>query len=171
MQKRPRINNEINGLELRLLDEEGKNLGVVKTGQAIEMARDRGLDLIEISPNAAPPVARIMDLGKFLYNEKRKEKESAKSGQDFSEMKNVRIHLGTSEHDLEMKAGQASEFLKKGNRVRVELFLKGREKYLEKNFLRGRFDRILNLIAENYKILQDVKTGPRGINIVIEKIK
>jgi translation initiation factor IF-3 len=169
--KKPRINNEIRAAEVRLIDEEGKNLGVLKTFQALEMAKEKGLDLIEISPNISPPIAKIMDFGKFLYKEKRKARDASRHSREKTEMKNIRIHLGTSEHDLSLKARKASDFLKEGHRLKLELFLKGREKYLDRDFLKTRLERIINLIPEQYKILQDVKKGPRGISIIIEKTK
>ena len=111
-----------------------------------------------------------MDFGKYFYKEKKKEREASKKSQEF-EMKNVRIHLGTSEHDLALKAKKGSEFLKTGHRLKLELFLKGREKYLDRTFLNERLNRILNLISEKYRILSEVKKGPRGIFIIIERIK
>jgi translation initiation factor IF-3 len=164
--KKPRINNEIKTGEVRLIDEKGNNLGILKTNDALAKAQEKQLDLIEISPKAKPPVAKIMDLGKYLYQEKRKEREVGRA-QD-AEMKNIRIHLGTSGHDLNLKAKKASAFLKKGHRLKVELFLKGREKYLDKDFVQGRLERILNLIPEDYKMLQPLKKGPRGYSVIIE---
>lgn len=168
MQRRPRINNEITSEEVRLIDDQGKNLGVVGVAEALERAKEKELDLIEISPKVSPPIAKIMDFGKFLYKEKRKQREADRSSQE-NEMKNIRIHLGTSENDLGLKAKKASEFLKKGHRLKLELFLKGREKYLDKKFLETRLLRMLGLISEEYKTLQEIKKGPRGIFIIIEK--
>jgi len=165
---RVKINNEIRAEKVRLVDEKEGNLGVTDIKVALEKAKEKGLDLIEISPSASPPVAKIMDYGKFLYLEKRKAREIGKNS-SVTEMKNIRIHLGTSENDLNLKAKKASEFLKKGHRLKTELFLKGREKYLDKKFLESRLFRILDLITEDYKILQDVKKGPRGISAIIEK--
>lgn len=165
--KRPRINNQIRAAELRVIDEEGKSLGVFDVVTALAAAKEKGLDLIEISPTANPPVAKIMDFGKFLYKEKRKARGGG--GGHETETKNIRLRLGTSEHDLALKAKKASEFLKENNRLRLELFLRGREKYLNKPFLKERLYRILNLISENYKIVEDVKGGPRSICMVIEK--
>ncbi len=170
MKNKPKINNEIKAKEVRLIGDDGENLGVVETSKAIQMASEKGLDLIEISPKVVPPIAKIMDFGKFLYKEKRKLKEAAKKS-SVTEMKNVRIHLGTSGRDLELKAKKASEFLKEGNRVKLELFLKGREKYLDRDFLKERLQRIINLITEEYKVLQDIRKGPRGIFTIIEKNK
>jgi len=168
--KKLRINNEIRVAEVRVLDENGKNIGLMKSTEAFERAKEKGLDLIEISPKAKPPIAKIMDYGKFLYQENKKQKEAFRKIIDI-EIKNIRIHLGTSEHDLELKAKKASQFLSEGHRLRLELFLKGREKYLDQEFLKGRLARILNLITEKYKVLQDMKKGPRGIVMIVDKSK
>ncbi len=166
--KRPKINNEIRAKEVRLIDEEKGDLGVFEISKAIEMAQGKGLDLIEISAKVKPPIAKMMDFGKFLYKEKRKQRDAAKKSSG-SEMKSVRIGLGTSGKDLELKAKKASEFIKEGNRVRVELFLRGREKYLDKDFLKERLERVINLITEEHKTLQEIRKGPRGIFTIIEK--
>jgi len=155
---------------VRVLDENGKNVGLMKTADALKTAKEKELDLIEISPKAKPPIAKIMDFGKFLYQENKKQKEVFRKTVDI-EMKSVRIHLGTSEHDLGLKAKKASQFLSEGHRLRLELFLKGREKYLDHEFLKGRLSRIVNLITEKYRILQDMKKGPRGLVMIVEKSK
>ncbi len=134
------------------------------------MAKEKGLDLIEISPTAQPPIAKIMDYGKYQYKEKKKFQETLKKSHEV-ETKIIRTKIGTSPHDLEVKAKQASEFLKEGHRIKVELLLRGQAKYLDKNFLRERIERILPLITENCKIVDGPKTGPTGINIMIERTK
>ncbi|MDO8555437.1 MAG: translation initiation factor IF-3 [bacterium] len=168
--KKPRINNQILAKEVRVIDDEGGSPGVFEISKALEMAKEKGLDLIEISPNAVPPVAKIMDYGKFLYKEKRKARGTVLAGQ-VMELKGIRIHLGTSAHDLMLKAKKIGEFLNEGHRMRIELFLKGREKGLDRGFLAERLKRILNLIPENYKIAEDIKPTPRGMYIIIEKGK
>lgn len=155
---------------MRVIDEEGKSLGVFDSDEAMKIAKDKGLDLIEISPKASPPIVKIMDFGKYSYLEKKKEKEGFRHSRG-QEMRNVRVHLGTSVRDLTIKAKKADEFLKNGDRVRVELFLKGREKYLAQDFLKERLERVLNLISEQHKFLQEIKKGPRGITTIIEKDK
>lgn len=152
-----------------MVDETGKNLGIIEISQALDLAKEKGLDLIEISGGANPPVAKIMDLGKFQYLEERKERQSKKSHQSL--VRNIRLNIGTSEHDLELKAKKASDFLKKGDRVKIDLMLRGRAKYLDKKFLEERLKRILNFLTENYKIVEEPKKGPRGIAILIEKEK
>ncbi len=153
-----------------MIDENGGNVGVIELGQALEMAKEKNLDLIEISPTAQPPIAKIMDYGKYQYKEKKKAQESSRKAREV-ETKNIRLKIGTSQHDLEFKAKQISEFLKEGNRVKVDLVLRGAAKYLDKNFLKGRIERILPLITENCKIVEGPKQGPIGIGIIIEKIK
>ena len=148
--------------------EDGENLGVISFKEAIEKAREAGLDLIEISPKAIPPVAKIMDYGKFQYAENKKLKV-AKTKAHTVEVKNIQVKVGTGEHDLELKAKKASEWLKEGNRIRVDLFLPGRTKYMDKKFLRERIDRVLQLITEKYKIADEAKSSPKGLSIVIER--
>lgn len=109
-----------------------------------------------------------MDYGKFLYQEQKKEKK-AKQKAHVSETKEIQVGLGTSQHDLEMKAEKADEWLKEGNRVKMDMRLKGREKYLDRNFIEERMTRLLNLLKEKYKIADGPKKGPRGITTFIEK--
>jgi translation initiation factor IF-3 len=165
---RVKINHQIKAPELRVITAEGENLGVITLTVALAEAQKRALDLIEISPTATPPVAKIMDYGKYLYDEKKKEK-AAKSKVQTSELKIVQVKIGTGEHDLELKAKRVSEWLGEGNRVKIDLFLIGRSKYMDLNFLKERLDRILKLVTVEYKIAQDVTKGPKGLSIVIEK--
>lgn len=153
---------------MRVITAEGENLGVVTLSVALAEAQKRALDLIEISPTAIPPVAKIMDYGKYLYDEKKKEK-AAKAKTVTSELKIVQVKIGTGEHDLELKAKRVSEWLSEGNRVKIDLFLIGRSKYMDLNFLKERLERLLKLVTIEYKVAQDVTKGPKGLSIVIEK--
>ncbi|MDP2651788.1 MAG: translation initiation factor IF-3, partial [bacterium] len=125
--ERLRINNEIRASELRVIGAAGENLGVLSLADALAAAKVAGLDLIEISPSAVPPVAKIIDYGKFEYERSKKEKV-AKSKVKISETKEVQVKVGTGENDMALKAKKAAEWLAEGHRVRVELFLKGRYK-------------------------------------------
>lgn len=165
-----RINNQIRARELRVIDEEGANLGVLSLEDAWAKAKEMDADLIEVSPNAVPPVAKIMDYGKYQYLEQKKQKQ-AKVGAATSETKNLQVKIGTGEHDLELKAKKASEFLREGHRVKIDLFLPGRAKYLDPNFLKERLDRILTLVSENYKIASAPQKSPKGMTVVIERAK
>lgn len=153
---------------MRVIGANGENFGIISTEEALAKARESGLDLIEISPNAVPPVAKIMDYGKFQYEQKKKER-TAKSPS--IETKSLQIKIGTSEHDLSLKAKRAGEFLKEGHRLKVELFLEGRAKYLDKKFLEGRLNRLLNLIPENFKIADGPKRSPKGLMVILERSK
>ena len=141
---------------------------MLKREEAIEKAKEMELDLIEISPTAKPPVAKIMDFGKYLYQQEKKFKGPAKLAR--TETKEIQIGLGTSPHDMELKAKRTEEFLKQGDRVRIELILRGRAKGLDKSFVRERLERFLKIIGEKYKIADEPKSGPRGLSAVIEKV-
>ena len=134
------------------------------------MAQDAGLDLIEISPLANPPVAKIMDYGRFQYDENKKQKAS-KATAKVVEVKNIQIKIGTGDNDLSLKAKKASEWLEDGQQVKVELFLSGRSKFLKDDFLNERLQRYLNLISVDFKITVPIKRGPKGPALVIEKKK
>jgi len=148
--------------------EDGSNLGVVTFKEALDKARESGLDLIEISPKAVPPVAKIMDYGKFQYAENKKLKV-AKTKAHTVEVKNIQVKVGTGDHDLELKAKKASSWLKEGNRIKIDLFLPGRTKYMDIKFLEERMARVLKLITEEYKVADEVKKSPKGLSVVIEK--
>lgn len=133
-------------------------------------ASEAGLDLVEISPNALPPIAKIINFGKWQYQENKRDKE-VKAKSHVQELKNIQVKIGTGEHDLELKAKAASAFLSEGHRVRVDLFLRGRAKYMDKTFLGERLERVLKFITEEYKIVDPIKPGPKGLTITIERAK
>ena len=137
-------------------------------GDALKKAHELQLDLIEISPNATPPIAKIADFGRYQYEEKKKQKV-AKSKSHTTQIKSVQVKVGTGEHDLALKARKASEWLMEGNRVKVDLFLPGRSKYLDFKFLKERLDRVLKLVEIPYKVTENPKKSPKGLTIVIEK--
>jgi len=165
---RTRINHQIKAPELRVIGPEGENYGVLSINEALQKAHDSGLDLIEISPNANPPVAKISNYGKFQYQENKKEK-AAKAKAHTVELKTLQVKIGTGEHDLELKAKKASEWLREGQRIKVDLFLPGRSKYMDPKFLEERLKRILNLITEQYKIAEKPTKSPKGLTIIIER--
>jgi translation initiation factor IF-3 len=164
-----RINAAIRAKELRVIGAEGENLGVISREEALKAAEVANLDLIEISPNANPPVAKIMDFGQYRYEIKRKASE-VKSKSHVTETKAIQVKIGTSEHDQQLKATRAAEWLGEGHRVKVDLFLWGRYKYMEESFLRERLDRFLKIIPIEYKIADDLKKSPKGYSIVLERM-
>lgn len=121
-----RVNERIRIREVRLIDEQGEQVGIIPTFDALQMARERGLDLVEVAPNAMPPVCRLMDYGKFRYEQSRKERESRRN-QHVVELKEVRIRPKIDDHDLETKGRQAAKFLDAGDKVKLTVLFRGRE--------------------------------------------
>lgn len=140
------------------------------TDQALALAEEKGLDLVEIGPKSTPPVAKILEYGKFLYDKRKKEKV-AKQNSHVTEVKAIQITIGTGEHDLELKAKNASKWLKEGHRVKIDLFLRGRAKYLDPKFHHERLTRILHFITEPYKAIEEAKKSHKGLTIIIERDK
>lgn len=163
----PRINQRISARELRVIGPQGENFGVLTLSDALKKAEEFSLDLIEISPTANPPVAKIADFGRYLYEENKKSKLAKKSHS--TEIKTVQVKLGTGDHDLALKAKKASEWLAEGNRVKVDLFLPGRAKYLDHKFLETRLERMLKLVSVDYKIADSAKKSPKGMTVIIER--
>ena len=125
--KENQINEEIRDKEVRVIDTDGTMLGVMPTAKALELATEKKLDLVNISPNAKPPVCKILDYGKYRYELQKKEKE-AKKKQKVTQVKEIRLSTFIEEHDVKVKANTASKFLKDGDKVKVSLRFRGREK-------------------------------------------
>ncbi len=153
-----------------MIGPEGENLGLLPFADALSKAKEFELDLIEISPNATPPVAKIMDYGKYLYIESKKQRQ-AKAKAHAVEVKSIQIKIGTGEHDLMLKAKKVAEWLGEGHRVKIDLFLPGRAKYLDKGFLKERLVRFLRLIPVDHTLDGEPKKGPKGIMVIVEKAK
>ena len=165
-----RINDQIRVPELRVIGPEGENYGVISTSEAVSKAKEHNLDLIEISPKAKPPVAKIMDYGKFQYEQKKKDREK-KAKSSVTETKNVQVKIGTGDNDLNLKAKRVSGWLEEGHRVKVDLFLWGRYKYMEFSFLKERLERFLKIVSVGYKIADEIKKSPKGLTTTIERDK
>lgn len=159
---------QIRAPELRVIGPQGENYGVMTLSEAMKRAEELAMDLIEISPTATPPIAKIMDHGKYQYEENKKAKV-AKAKMTTTEVKTLQVKIGTGDHDLELKAKKASEWLHEGNRIKIDLFLPGRAKYLDFNFLKERLQRILTLITEEYKITDGPSKSLKGLTLMIER--
>lgn len=123
-----RVNGGVKAESVRLIDEADNQVGVVSTQDALSRARDAGLDLVEVAPNSDPPVCRIMDYGKWIYQQKRRTRESHKKAQKHvATLKEIRLRPETDKHDLEIKVNHAREFLGKGHKVQFTVFFKGRQ--------------------------------------------
>ncbi|HEC02012.1 MAG TPA: translation initiation factor IF-3 [Phycisphaerales bacterium] len=123
-----RINGRIKAKTVRLIDEQNEQLGIMETHGAMDRAREAGLDLVEVAPTSDPPVCRIMDYGKWLYEQKRKTREAQKKHQRHSAtLKEIRLRPETDKHDLEMKLKHGREFLEKGHKLQFTMFFRGRQ--------------------------------------------
>lgn len=122
----PRVNERIRVAEIRLIGPDGENVGVVSPSVGLQMAQDSGLDLVEISPNASPPVCKVMDLGKFKYEQQKRDAEARKK-QKVIDVKEVKFRPGTDTHDYDVKMRNVMKFLESGDKVKVTLRFRGRE--------------------------------------------
>ncbi|WBL36415.1 translation initiation factor IF-3 [Tepidiforma flava] len=122
----PRINERIRVPEVRLIDEEGRQIGIVKTSEALAMARQRDVDLVEVAARASPPVARLMDFGRFKYEQSKKEREARKHQQNV-QLREVRMKPKIDDHDIDFKTRTAAKLLKEGDKVKVTVMFRGRE--------------------------------------------
>ncbi|WP_218673231.1 translation initiation factor IF-3 [Primorskyibacter flagellatus] len=151
----PKVNERIRAPEIRLIGAEGENVGVVTPARAMEMAADVGLDLVEISPNANPPVCKIMDFGKFKYEQQKRESEARKK-QKTIDVKEVKFRPNTDTHDYDVKMRNVFRFLEGGDKVKVTLRFRGRE-MAHQNLGRG----LLERIAEDAKEVGKVENMPK----------
>ena len=159
------INEFIRAREARVIDENGEQMGILNVWEAVKIAKERGFDLVEISPKAVPPVCKIMDFGKYQY-QKSKEERQNKSKQRKTDIKGVRISVRIDEHDFNFKKEQTEKFLKKGNKVKIEITLRGREK-AHQDLARLNLRKFIENISFPHKIEQEIKRYPGGFNIII----
>lgn len=155
-----RLNEQIRVRQVRLIDETGAMVGVIATDEARRLARERGYDLVEVSPDAVPPVCKLLDYGKFKYEQKKKN-QGAKKKQHVQVLKEVRMRPLTEEHDLATKIRHAREFLEQGDKVLFTVFFKGREQ-AHKEIGRAIMERIKTELDDVGKLERDISMmGPR----------
>jgi len=167
--RKPLVNNRIRAPQVRLVDETGKQLGIMSLEKALQIARERNLDLVQVTEKVQPPVCKITDYGKYLYSKEKKERQAkVKRG---GELKGIRIGFNTSLHDLETKARLAEKFLKRGDNIRIEMILRGRQRALSE-FAKGKIKQFLEILEKRIpiKIERDLqKRGRRLIMIIAKK--
>tara|TARA_B100000700_G_C14794852_1_gene737709 strand:+ start:7 stop:552 length:546 start_codon:yes stop_codon:yes gene_type:complete len=151
----PRTNNRINSPEVQVISSGGENLGILNTNEAISMAKEEGLDLIEIAPNAKPPVCKIIDIGKYKYDAQKKANK-AKKKQKKIELKEIKLRPVTEIHDYQFKIRNAQKFLAKGDKVKFTIKFKGRE--LQHSHLG---DKLMNRIKEDTKEIGKIEMQPK----------
>ncbi len=162
-----RVNQQITSPELRVVDDNGENLGVMPRDAALKLAESKELDLIEIAPMAKPPVAKIISFDKFRY-QKEKEFKKQRAAQKISELKQIRISGRAAKNDLETKIKKIEEFLTEGHKVEIVLFLRGREK-ANRDWARYKLEEFLKMMPFEYKIIMESKFGGKGLIMQIVK--
>lgn len=160
-----RINREIRAAKVRVIDKDGAQVGVLTLSEALFKAEQSGLDLVEISPGAEPPVCKIIDYGKFRYQLTKKEKESKKS-QHQVRVKELKVKPNTDEHDLQVKLKHAKEFIAKGNKVRVTCMFRGRE-MMHPEFGERIVQRLCEELAEVATAESPAKMMGRSLSVVL----
>ncbi|MBR5153645.1 MAG: translation initiation factor IF-3 [Alphaproteobacteria bacterium] len=168
----PRINNRIFAKSVQVISSDGQNLGVMPTSQALQMAMDADMDLVEINANGATPIAKIMDFGKFKYEQKKRASE-AKKKQKSIEMKEVWVKPFIEENDLNIKMRKALEFLSDGNKVKISVMTKGNKKVLArgKDAVPELFARIVEIIGDRGTLESKSKPDERTKSIIIAPAK
>ncbi len=161
----PRINGRIRAPEIRVIGADGENLGVMTPERALGHAEEVGLDLVEISPNAAPPVCKIMDFGKYKYETQKKEAEARKK-QKIIEIKEIKFRPGTDTHDYEVKMRSVTKFLGEGDKVKVTLRFRGRE-MAHMDLGRQLLERVATDVAEIGKVENMPKLEGRQMVMMI----
>ncbi|MDP4193043.1 MAG: translation initiation factor IF-3 [Bacteroidota bacterium] len=164
-----RVNEEIRIPKVRLIDSDGSQLGIVQTRDAQRMAQEKGVDLVEIAPQADPPVCKLVDYGKFVYEIQKKEK-TQKKNQQVSILKEIRLHPNTDTHDFEFKVRHARNFVDEGNKVKVSVIFKGRElaytQYGE-NLLKNFIEKMQDVAKPEF----DIKFEGKAMNVILVPLK
>ena len=163
------INNFIRAKEIRVIDEAGKQLGIMNIFDAIDLAKSKGLDLIQVTEKVDPPICKIADYGKYLYAQQKKEKK-IKANTKESKLKEIQVGFDISPHDIAVRAKRAEKFLTEGDKVKVGLMLRGREKAMGdygKKKMEIFVEEVNKLIA--IKIEREIKREPRGFTMIISK--
>ncbi len=154
---------------MRLIGSRGEQIGVVDRNEALNMAADEGLDLVEVSPNAEPPVCKIMDYGKYLYQKKRKVRQSSQK-QATTQMKELRFRPETDPHDLEIKVNKARKFLEKGNRVQFTVFFRGRQ-MMHRDQGYEALESVTEALDDIAKVEREPKFSGKRLTMVVAPIK
>jgi len=162
--RRPLANNQIRASRVRVVDETGKQLGIMPLKEALQKARERNLDLVQVTEKVDPPVCKIADFGKYLYSHEKKERQTkVKKG---GEMKGIRLGFNISLHDLETRANLAEKFLKRGDRVRIEMILRGRQRALS-DFAKQKVQQFLEILEKLIPIKIEKKLERRGNRLIM----
>jgi len=164
IEKELRINDQIKVPRVRVIDENGRQLGIMNTRDALRLAEERGYDLVEIAPHANPPVCRLMDYGKYKY-EKQKEEKLHKKQQSSTVLKELRFHPNTGEHDFQFKARHAREFILEGHKVKAQVIFKGRE-ILHTEFGEKILKKLIDFLSDVARVEQDIRLEGNTMSVL-----
>ncbi|MFO7525448.1 MAG: translation initiation factor IF-3 [Ignavibacteriaceae bacterium] len=160
-----RVNEEIKASKVRVIDVDGSQLGIFTVRDAIKLSVERGFDLVEIAPQAVPPVCKIIDFGKFKYEQQKRDKIQKKN-QTVTILKEIRLHPNTDVHDFDFKVKHALNFLEDGNKVKVSVMFKGREMaYTEKG--EELLNRFIEKMDDTAKVESPIKLEGRNMNVIL----
>jgi len=170
LNKKPLYNNQILAKEVRLVNEEGEQLGVVAKDEALNMAREKSLDLIQVTEKVDPPVCRIGDYGKYLYSQQKKERKMGGAKKHAGELKMIRLTYNISDNDIETRAATAEKFLAKGDKVRIDLILRGRQHALAE-FGKQKINKLVQSLQlkMEIKVEKPLTKEPKGLAMIISK--
>ena len=167
--QRTRVNQQIRISPVRVIDQEGEQVGIVPIERALELAEELGLDLVEVAPLARPPVCRIMDYGKFKYEEQRKAREARKK-QHHIQLKEVKMRPGIEDHDFDFKTRHARRFLEEGNKVKVTMMFRGRQ-MAHPEIGREVLNRVLQEVQDVAKVEMSPTMEARSMTMVLAPLK
>jgi translation initiation factor IF-3 len=165
--KDPRINEAIRASELRVIGEDGRQLGVLSRAEALRVAESEGLDLVEVSPDASPPVAKIVDWGKYNYQRTKQAQKNRKNSKPL-DLKQMRLGLKIGDHDLEVKLNKVTKFLEAGHKVKITVIYRGRElAHKELGFRLA--ERVIEILGEDIAVDSQPQFAGRQLNFVVRK--
>jgi translation initiation factor IF-3 len=164
--EQPRVNERIRIREVRLIDQDGKQIGILSTADALQMAKDAGLDLVEVAAQARPPVCKIMDYGKFKYEQRKRTQQSRKKMHQVK-VKEVRLRPKIEKHDLEVKLRRARQFLEQGDKVLVNMLFRGREMQLMREHAPALMVRFAGMLEDIAKIERHPRVEGRRMNMLL----
>jgi len=163
--KELRINNWIQVREVRLIDDQGNQRGIIPTSEALDLAKEANIDLVEVSPNANPPVCKLLDYGKYKFEQEKRLKESRKKNKTIK-LKEIRMQPKIEKHDLQFKTKHIREFLEQGFKVKVTIRFRGRE-LAHTELGRDKLDKVLELLEDSYNIESPPKMEGRFMSMFL----
>jgi len=163
--RKHKINEEIAGPTVRVIGDDGEQYGVMTVREALQRAHDADRDLVEISPQADPPVCKIIDYGKFVYEQRKRDRQIGKNQQQ-KELKEIRLRAGTDTHDLEFKVRHSRKFLLDGHKVKANVLFRGRE-IVHQDIGRALLQKFIDALADISKTDQDMKTEGRMLSVTL----